>query len=128
MSSIPDAIPRTRSSSFDRIDKPPLDSDSEEMVVESVKKTADALIVAAVGVGVIKVDKDIFVVILSALFVLADVVLVGVGVVLESNISCPSTDPRVCAVTCHSEYICSRSTLISFTSFLSPLVDRFVEN
>jgi hypothetical protein len=122
MSSIPDAIPRTRSSSFDRIDKPPLDSDSEEMAVEIGKNSADAFIVAAVGVGVIKVDKDILVVIVSALFVLADVVLVGVGVV------CPSTDSRVCAVTCHSERICASSALISFTSFLSPLVDRFVEN
>ena len=54
MSSIPDAIPSTRSSSFDHMDKPPLDSDSEEMGV-------DAFIIAAVGVGVIKVDKDIFV-------------------------------------------------------------------
>jgi hypothetical protein len=100
MSSIPDAIPRTRSSSFDRIDKPPLDSDSEEMVVESGKKAADAFIVAAVGVGVLKVDKDIFVVIVSALFVLADVVLVGVGVVLESNNShTNNTDTRGITVT-----------------------------
>ena len=124
MSSIPDAIPRTRSSSFDRIDKPPLDSDSEEM---GVKNTSEAFFIAAVGVGVIKVDKDIFVVIVSP-FVLADVVLVGVGVVLESNVSFPSTDSRVCVVICHSERICASPALISFTSFLSPLVDRFVEN
>lgn len=87
------------------------------MGVESGKNSANAFIVAAFGVGVMKVDKDIFVVIVSALFVLADVVLVGVG-----------TDSHVCAVTCHSERICASSALISFTSFLSPLVDRFVEN
>jgi hypothetical protein len=52
-------------------------------------ENADVVIIAAVGVGVIKVDKDIFVVIASELFVRADVVLVGVGVVLESKISCP---------------------------------------
>jgi hypothetical protein len=61
MLSIPDAIASlgTRSSSLDRIDKPLLDSDSEEM---GVKNTADAFNIAAVGVGVIKVDKGIFVV------------------------------------------------------------------
>ena len=110
ISSNPAAIPRTRSSSFDRTDKPPLDSDCEEMGVEDGENG----IIAAVGVGVIKVDKNIL--IASELFVLADVVPVGVGVVLESNISCPYS---ACP---------SSSALISLTSFLSPLVDRFVEN
>ncbi len=108
ISSIPDAIPRTRSSSFYRIDKPLLDSDCEEMGVED-GENADVVIIAAVGVGVMKVDRDTFVVIASELFVLADVVLEGVGVVLESNISC--------------SYGACPSALISLTSFLSPLLD-----